>query len=49
MSTGEEENYRYELACIIDSGFLLDLSHEGSFGIGGAEGGVKSVHVRDEI
>lgn len=37
----EREGYGYELACVVDGGFLLDLSHEGSFGIGGgAEGGV---------
>lgn len=37
----EREEYGYKLACVIDGGLLLDLSYEGSFGIGGgAEGGV---------
>lgn len=26
--------YRYKLACVTDGGLLLELSHDGSFGIG---------------
>lgn len=35
------KRYGYQLACVIDGGLLLDLFHQGSFGIGGgAEGGI---------
>lgn len=40
----ERKHYGYELACVIDGGLLLDLSHEGSFGIGGDAKGVQRVH-----
>ena len=43
--TREGRFYRYELACVINGGLLLDLSHEGSFGIGGGvEGVVQGIH-----
>ena len=43
--TWERGFYRYELACVIDGGLLLDLSHEGSFGIGrGVERIVQGFH-----
>ena len=41
----EEGEYRYELARVVDGGFLLDLFHQGGFGVGrGADGGIKGVH-----
>lgn len=43
----EREHYTYQLACVVDGGLLLHLSHEASFGIGrGAEGTVQRVHRR---
>ena len=42
---GKWSNYRYELTCVVDGGFLNNLFHEGSFGIGGgAGGGIQGVH-----
>ena len=43
--TWERKSYGYELAGVVDGGFLLDLPHQGSFRIGGgAEGGVQGIH-----
>ena len=45
-TTREGKHYGYQLACVVDGGLFLDLSHEGSLGIGGAEGGLQGVHDR---